>query len=183
LTSEARVAIGADGGPRFEIGPHHCFACGTLNTHGLHLDLHLATSRSWVELALDDRFEGWEGIVHGGIVSTILDEVMAWALVSEDHWGLTARLNVEFKAPVVIGHRIRAEGWITRHRRRVVDTAAQVVDAEHGSVLATATGVYVAAAEARRAELRARYDLRPIQAGTQAHDGNGATPVTVDGRG
>jgi acyl-coenzyme A thioesterase PaaI-like protein len=134
-----------------------------------------------VELALDERFEGWDGIAHGGIVTTILDEVMAWALVAEDHWGLTARLNLEFKAPVTIGQAIRADGWITRHRRRIVDTAGQLVDQETGAVLVTATGVYVAADEARRAELRARYDLRPIDTRSAPHEANGATPVTVDG--
>ena len=61
--------------------PHHCFACGTLNIHGLHLELHVEDGRCWTELTLPERFEGWEGIAHGGIVCTILDEVMAWALV------------------------------------------------------------------------------------------------------
>ena len=49
LTSEARV-IDVPGVPRFEIAPAHCFACGTLNAHGLHLDLHVERGRSWVEL-------------------------------------------------------------------------------------------------------------------------------------
>ncbi len=87
-------------------------------------------ARSWVELALDRRFEGWEGIVHGGILCTILDEVMAWALVGEDNWGVTARMAVEFKRPVEVAMPIRAEGWITRSRRRVVDTAGHIVDAD-----------------------------------------------------
>src|SRR5262245_31544608 len=78
----------------FEFAPHNCFACGTLNTNGLQMALHLETERSWAELRLDSRFEGWQGITHGGIVATILDEVMAWALVAEDHWGVTARMQV-----------------------------------------------------------------------------------------
>jgi acyl-coenzyme A thioesterase PaaI-like protein len=158
------VAITPASGSGFEIAEHHCFACGTLNEHGLHLDLHLEPGRSWVELALDDRFQGWDEIAHGGIVTTILDEVMAWALVAEDHWGLTARLSVEFKAPVRIGQAIRAEGWITRSRKRIVDTEARVVDATDGTLLATATGVYVAADAARKQELAARYGVRRLRA-------------------
>ena len=154
------MAITPASGPAFEIAPHHCFACGTLNEHGLHLDLHLERGRSWVELTLDDRFQGWDEIAHGGILSTILDEVMAWALVAEDNWGLTARLSVEFKAPVRIGQAIRAEGWITRSRKRIVDTEARVVDAADGRLLATATGVYLAADAARKRELAARYGVR-----------------------
>jgi acyl-coenzyme A thioesterase PaaI-like protein len=180
LTSEARV-IDVPGLPRFEIAPHHCFACGTLNTHGLHLDLHVERGRSWVELTYEGRFQGWDGIAHGGILATILDEVMAWALVGEDDWGLTARLAIDFKQPVKVGQRIRAEGWITRSRRRIVDTEATVTDARTGELLATATGVYMAADDARRRELRARYGWRPLD-DDQAADGVEAreTPEAVD---
>ena len=91
------------GVPRFEVRPHHCFACGSLNTSGMGLVLHVEPRRCWTELTLEQRFEGWDGIAHGGILCTILDEVMAWSLVGEDNWGLTARINVEFKKPVEIG--------------------------------------------------------------------------------
>jgi acyl-coenzyme A thioesterase PaaI-like protein len=161
LTSEARV-IDVPGIPRFAIEPHHCFACGTLNETGMQLELHVERGRSWVELTFEPRFQGWDGIAHGGILCTILDEVMAWALVGEDNWGLTARLDVDFKRAVDVGQAIRADGWITRSRRRIVDTAGQIVDARNGTVLATATGVYLAAGDQRKAELRKRYGFRPI---------------------
>jgi acyl-coenzyme A thioesterase PaaI-like protein len=161
---ETRV-IDVPGVPRYEVAPHHCFACGTLNSSGMGLVLHVEPRRCWTELALEQRFEGWDGIAHGGILCTILDEVMAWSLVGEDNWGLTARMSVEFKKPVEIGRPIRAEGWTTRSRRRLVDTAAQIVDRHTGEVFATATGVYVAADEARKLELRRRYGYVPITDG------------------
>jgi acyl-coenzyme A thioesterase PaaI-like protein len=162
--------IDVPGIPRFAIEPHHCFACGTLNETGMRLDLHVERGRSWVELTLEPRFQGWDGIAHGGILCTILDEVMAWALVGEDNWGLTARLNVDFKRTVEVGQALRGEGWITRSRRRVVDTAGHVVDARTGALLATATGVYLAADERRKAELRRRYGWTSLD----------DTPDTVD---
>jgi acyl-coenzyme A thioesterase PaaI-like protein len=161
LTSDARV-IDVPGVPRFEVAPHHCFACGTLNEQGMGLVLHVEPGRAWTELTLERRFEGWDGIAHGGILCTILDEVMAWSLVGEDNWGLTARMNVEFKRPVEVDAAIRGEGWITRSRRRLVDTAARLLDARTGDELATATGVYVAAGEERKQELRQRYGYRPL---------------------
>lgn len=149
---------------RFEFAAHNCFACGTLNTSGLGLVLHLEPERSWTELTLDRRFEGWEGIAHGGIVSTILDEVMAWSLVASDNWGVTARLAVEFRRPVPIDTAIRADGWVSRSRRRVVDTSARVIEIESGIELATATGVYVAADAARKRKLQDRYGFRRLDA-------------------
>jgi acyl-coenzyme A thioesterase PaaI-like protein len=172
LTSEAtrtvaRPAIETPAG-RFEFAPHNCFACGTLNAGGLGLDLHVEPGRSWVDLSLDSRFEGWEGVIHGGILCTILDEVMAWALVGEDNWGVTARMAVDFRRPVTVGTPIHAEGWITRSRRRLADTAGQIVDATTGAQLATATAVYLAANDDRKRDLRERYGYRPTPARPEA---------------
>jgi acyl-coenzyme A thioesterase PaaI-like protein len=167
LTSESTglaTAISTPDRERFEFAPHNCFACGTLNAGGLGLLLHVETGRSWVELELDSRFEGWEGIAHGGIVCTILDEVMAWALVGADNWGVTARISIDFRKPVPVGTPLRADGWITRSRRRVVDTEARIVDSVTGTPLATATGVYVAADAARKLELQERYGFRRLDA-------------------
>ena len=128
------------GGSRITFAPHNCFACGTLNAHGLQLELHAGDDVCWTELTLDRRFEGWEGIAHGGIVCTLLDEVMAWALVDHDLWGVTARMSVEFKRTVPIGRPIRAEGRVAGVRRRLVDAEGVVIEPESGLVLARADG-------------------------------------------
>jgi acyl-coenzyme A thioesterase PaaI-like protein len=146
----------------FEIAAHHCFACGELNERGLRLRLHLSDRRCWTELTLGPEFEGWEGVAHGGILATVLDEVMAWALVAEDAWGLTARLTTEFKRPVRVRVPIRAEGWLTEARRRLLRTEARIMDAASGEVLATATGLYVAAGPAEKADLKKRYRFRLV---------------------
>jgi acyl-coenzyme A thioesterase PaaI-like protein len=155
--SDIRIA-----GRRVAIDPHNCFACGDLNAHGLQLRLHTTDQRCWTELVLPREFEGWEGIAHGGIVCTILDEVMAWALISSDSWGLTARMSVAFRRPVRVGSRIRAEGWLVDTRRRLYDTAARLVDAETGEELASAEATYAAAPEERKRALKTRYGFRTI---------------------
>lgn len=156
----SRLITDAGSGMTIEVAPHHCFACGALNEHGIHLDLHVDGDRCWTELVLADRFQGWDGIAHGGIICTILDEVMAWSLAATDNWGLTARMSVDFKRPVRLGVPIRGEGWVTNVRRRLVETAARLVDPVSGELLATATATYVAADAARKAELQARYRFR-----------------------
>ena len=158
MTSEARVAQRID--ERFAFEPHNCFACGTLNTGGLHLDLHVDGERCWTDLEIPERFQGWDEIAHGGIVATILDEVMAWSLVDADSWGLTARLSVAFKRPVPLGRPIHVEGWITESRRRVITTAGRMVAGGSGEVLATAEAIYVAATDDRKRELKERYGYR-----------------------
>ena len=160
MTSEARVAQRID--ERFAFEPHNCFACGTLNTGGLHLDLHVDGERCWTDLEIPERFQGWDEIAHGGIVATILDEVMAWSLAASDNWGLTARLNVAFRRPVPLGRPVRAEGWITSSRRRMIGTGGRIVDPATGEVLATADATYVAADADRKRQLQARYRFRLV---------------------
>ena len=143
----------------FRLRPHHCFACGELNEIGLHLKLNLEHGRCWTELELPRKFEGWEGIIHGGILCTILDEVMAWSLVAQDNWGVTARMSITFRKPVTVGMAIRAEGWITEDRRRIHVTAGRIVDASSGEELALAEATYVAASASRKRELKESYGV------------------------
>ncbi len=168
-------------GRRVMLEPHNCFACGTLNAHGLHLALHAGDGRCWVDTTLDRRFEGWEGIAHGGIISTILDEVMAWAVVEHDLWGVTARMSLEFKRPVPIGRPIRGEGRVTSVRRRLVETEGILTD-EDGNVLARAEATFVGAPEDRKAELKAKYGFvlvpdDPATPGAVDDEGTSARPA------
>ena len=160
-------------GQRFTFEPHHCFACGELNEHGLHLELHADASGCWSELILDPAFQGWEGVAHGGILCTILDEVMAWSVIGRDTWGVTARMAVEFRRPVEVGRRLRAEATVTQVRRRLFLTEGRLMDSTTGEILATSTGTYVGAPPERLAELKARYRLRPT-------DDRRDAPVAVD---
>jgi uncharacterized protein (TIGR00369 family) len=158
-----------------EMRPHHCFACGELNMQGLRLRLHTGDGACWTETTLEPRFAGWVGIIHGGIVSAILDEVMAWALVAEDCWGVTARMTVDFKRPVTVGQRIRGEGRLVERRRRIARTEGRLFDAETGEELARAEATYVDAPESRKAELKERYGFREI--GLTGRDAEGGASV------
>jgi acyl-coenzyme A thioesterase PaaI-like protein len=178
LTSEAPVNVSdvRIGGSRIVLEPHNCFACGTLNVHGLALELHASDDRCWTELVLPERFQGWEGIAHGGIVTTILDEVMGWALIDHDMWGVTARMTIEFKHPVPICHLIRGEGRVARVRRRLVDAEGIILDPADGSILARAEATFVGASEAKKRELKARYGFAVAPDVTTGTD----TPESVD---
>jgi acyl-coenzyme A thioesterase PaaI-like protein len=162
------------GGRRFVFEPHHCFACGELNEHGLRLVLHADATGCWTEVTLEPGFQGWDGVAHGGILCTILDEVMAWSVIGQDTWGVTARMTVDFKRPVPVGSRLRAEGTVTSANRRLLRTAGRLTDAATGTLLATSEGTYMAAPPERLAELKARYHLRPA-------GGMDDVPAGVDG--
>ena len=159
MTSEPRIIAG-EGVAAIEFAEHNCFACGSLNRHGLGMTIHIEPGRAWSELTLEPRFEGWDGVAHGGILATLLDEVMGWTMAAGDDWGLTARLSVDYRKPVLVGSDLRVEAWISRARRRVVETEGRIVDRASGVEYATASATYVTVDEERKRQLRDRYGIR-----------------------
>ena len=107
-----------------------CFVCGPAHPSGLRIQFspaadgtiegHWVATRTW---------EGFAGIIHGGIVSTVLDEAMSKAVAAAAIKALTAELRVRFHLPVRPGQPLTIRGWIVeRHRRRIRTEAALTGD-------------------------------------------------------
>lgn len=148
----------------FQFEPHRCFACGELNEGGLQLVLHTSPDGAWTETTLASTFQGWDAVAHGGIVCTLLDEVMAWSVIGQGTWGVTARLNVAFRRPIPTGRTVRAEGHVVEEHRRAIRTAGRVFDPATGEVFATAEGTFMALPAAELDRLKARYGMRRVLA-------------------
>jgi uncharacterized protein (TIGR00369 family) len=146
---------------RFVVDPHHCFVCGELNQRGLQAEIYATAGRAWTELTLGPDFVGWADKAHGGILATLLDEIMGWALFEHDCWGVTAELTVRFLRPVDTSQRLRIEGEVVEATRRLYQTRGRIIGPD-GAIMATAHARYVAAPEARKAELRAAYRFRMV---------------------
>ena len=157
----------------FEFEPHRCFACGELNEQGLQLAIHTDPNGSWTETTLEPRFQGWEAVAHGGIVCTLLDEVMAWAVIGRGTWGVTARLNVTFRRPIPVGRAIRAEGWVVDENRRAHRAEGRILDAANGEVLASADSTFVAVPPGEVERLKARYGMRRLAGADTTGVGDG----------
>ena len=120
-----------------------CFACSPVNERGLHLqyerDEKGAMEAAWIP---DADLEGFEGIVHGGIVSTVLDESMAQAVFASGIDALTAELRVRFRQQVSSGQPLHLKGWIEQRNKRMIHAEALLTDA-HGVELAHAWSVFL----------------------------------------
>ncbi len=121
-----------------------CFVCGQDNRFGLQARFLYDGGRAICEISPSAQFEGWRGILHGGVTSSLLDEVMIKAIMASDVYVVTAELTVKYQRPAPMGQRLIFRGWITSHRGRYWQTAGEAV-LEDGTVLATATGKYLAA--------------------------------------
>jgi acyl-coenzyme A thioesterase PaaI-like protein len=120
-----------------------CFACGPESPEGLHLRFERAgEGKVRAETTLAPRFQGWRGTAHGGIVMTLLDEAMAHACGAIGERGMTASMQLRFRAPVPLGAPIVVTGEVQWKRRGVIALEAAVALAD-GTVLATGTGSFV----------------------------------------
>ena len=137
---------------------HWCFACGRLNDAGLHLDIEVSKGRAETRFVASHRHEGYDGTVHGGIQSALLDETMGWAIFHQGIWGVTARITVTFRKPVIVGEELRVVGEVVRQRsRRAIETHGVISRASDETVLTEADGVFLMMSDERRRELERRY--------------------------
>jgi uncharacterized protein (TIGR00369 family) len=120
----------------------HCFVCGSANPIGLKLDFHYEAGAARAELKISELYEGYPGVVHGGIISTLLDEVMAKAVINSGLIAFTAKLTTSFRKPVPSGQPLVLKGWVVEAKSRTLRTAAELTDAS-GATYASAEAVFV----------------------------------------
>jgi uncharacterized protein (TIGR00369 family) len=116
-----------------------CFACGRNNPDGLQLDIRRTADGVELDYVPPAKFQGWRGIIHGGIVSTLLDELIAWACTARGFDAVTGELNIRFRQPMKVGGRIHGTGRITSERGRLLVGESRLTD-ESGAVIAEAFG-------------------------------------------
>ncbi len=104
-----------------------CFACGAANPQGLHLSFRVADDgAARAEWRAGRAWEGFEGILHGGIVTTLLDEAMAHAIVARGLHALTCELRVRMRKHVATGDIVKIRGWIAEQQKRRILAEASV---------------------------------------------------------
>jgi uncharacterized protein (TIGR00369 family) len=134
-----------------------CMACGKANPRGLQLDLYLVGCRVETRYRLPGYVQGFPGAAHGGVLCTILDEVMAWAAIeSTGRFYVTGEMSVRFLAPAVPGEEILARGEIAEDKRRYLVCRGEVLAAD-GRQLAKAEGKFFAVSPAKQAEMEERW--------------------------
>lgn len=149
----------ATGTPLAVRDDHYCFGCGGLNPYGLHLHFFRNADGNgvWAPWRPAREHEGFTGIAHGGIITTVLDEVMGWALYAQDIWAVTGRLAVAFRKPVEIDVPTRAIARIEQDFGRKLDLVAEIRRASDDLLLADATAAFVRVPPERAAEWKTRY--------------------------
>ncbi len=154
-----------------------CFACGRRNEHGLRLTFRRDGDRITAEFQPQESHQGFPGVVHGGIVATLLDETLGRTGALRREWLMTARLDVRYRRPGPVAVPVRV--WAERIRERAGAVEAKgAVELLDGTVIADARGVFFPLPDPVAAQALARYPefanyWQPSQAGYPPPCGEG----------
>jgi uncharacterized protein (TIGR00369 family) len=105
-----------------------CYVCGRKNPLGLAVDFMIApeTRSITADFTPSRGHQGYEGIVHGGILSALLDEAMAKLAFSLGIPAVTAEMTVKFKSPAAPGDRLTVSGRLLEEAHRLIQAEARV---------------------------------------------------------
>jgi len=122
----------------------NCFVCGEKNSGGLRLCFEIDPERKTLKTTFvaSPTYQGWDGIVHGGIISTLLDEAMAKLVYELGYQAVTASLEVRFKNPAPILEPLFVYGEIMEVSKRLIRAKAHIAK-ENGTVLATGISTFL----------------------------------------
>jgi len=118
---------------------NRCFACGKDNPIGLKLEFNTEEEYTVSTLNFRNDFAGWENMVHGGILSTVLDEVMVKSAGVNGFKCVTGELNVRYKSPCITGKEYKLRGKVTGINKRLIFTEGEILDID-GNIIASGTG-------------------------------------------
>jgi len=119
------------------------FRCGIDNPVGLKLKFYTDDQgRCIARFRPGPEHQGFPGQLHGGIISTLLDETMGRVLTYRNVWAMTGRLEIKFARPVPLDQELTVVGELTRSRSRAYEAKGEI-RLPDGTVLVEGSGLYV----------------------------------------
>jgi len=120
---------------------NRCFGCGKENPLGLKITFILDRENKAIEgeFTPGPEHQGYQGITHGGIIATLLDEAMGRLLFELGTYAVTAWMEVRYAAPLEIGEKVFVSARVVKERKKFFEAAAEVTDSR-GTVIAKASG-------------------------------------------
>jgi len=122
---------------------NRCFVCGPGNDRGLGVRFRLDDDVCRAEFTPTESYAGYDGVVHGGILFCLLDDVMANWLYLQGKRCFTARAEVRYRQPLPVGTPVRMEGRLLRRKGRVAVIEGKVFRQDNDDVVVEATGSFM----------------------------------------
>lgn len=113
-----------------------CFVCGKDNPCGLKLAFDNINGRVISEFTPSKVYQGYTGITHGGIISTVLDEAMIYAAMKDGIFPVTAELTVRFKKPLMTDETVVIEAEVIDSNSKLITTRSKLTRKQDGELIA-----------------------------------------------
>jgi uncharacterized protein (TIGR00369 family) len=137
---------------------HFCFGCGRQNPQSLMLRFRRCEDGGiWADFTPRRTHEGYLGMTHGGILATIADETMSWAVTDSGEIGVTARMSLTFRRPARVGESLRSIGQVTRSRGRAIDAEARILTVDSDEIVAEASARFIRVSQEQARRWRDAY--------------------------
>jgi uncharacterized protein (TIGR00369 family) len=132
MVSVPKVTLNAD------LDEGFCFGCGINNPIGLKLKFTRDGEWLITSFTPDKTHQGWPGLLHGGILGTLLDEVMSNAAYATGNTCLTASISIRLRQPVKVEVPLVISARITRHSKKIIETEGRIC-LKDGTIIAEST--------------------------------------------
>ena len=118
-----------------------CFVCGIKNKNGLQLSFSFNEETNQVisKVTFDKEYQGWSGVVHGGLVATVLDEIMVKTAEFKDLKCVTVEISVKYKKPALVGVKYNLNSEILSINKKLVYVRSEMISGM-GEIIASAEG-------------------------------------------
>lgn len=122
-----------------------CFACGKENPIGLKINFSYDGEFCTGEFTGNENHVGWENTVHGGIIYSALDDVTANVLWQSDRRAHTAKCEIRYRQPLMVGETVVLKGWVEREKGRLVMLKGEARRKADGVVVADCEAAFMVA--------------------------------------
>lgn len=116
----------------------YCLCCGEKNPLGFKMEFRYEDEKLLSEAVIPKEYQGFADVVHGGVLGTLLDELMVNFYWLKGEKAVTAEYQVRLKAPCPVNRKVRLSAWHLGAKRNILLTAAQA-ELEDGTIVAEAT--------------------------------------------
>ena len=122
---------------------HNCFGCSSTNAYGLQMKFFTDDEALFSWFTAPRHLCGWDNLVHGGVLATMLDETMGWTAIHFlKKFALTHSMTIEFHKPVYIGEEIRVEGRVLEVRGKREATVEGLLYKGEDTLCAKSAGTF-----------------------------------------
>ncbi len=136
-------------------GSRSCFVCGRENPHGLKIEFYnISPGEVAATYTVSPYYQGYPGVVHGGIIASMLDETTGRAVMdgSPTGFSVTSQLSIRYRKPVPVGQPLRLVGHAGQRQGRISKATGEILGPD-GSILAQAEAVLVDIPEDKLSEI------------------------------